>query len=408
MKKHLFILIFLGIFFALPSKILAQGNEVIIEFEKAPLFKESNFLPNDSVTRWVKVTNNSSEPKKIGTEAINVFDPDNFGQALILEIKENSQTFYKDSLANFFKAGEISLSEVAPGTTTFYYFTVTFDKNASNEFQDKSLGFDLLVGILGEEGISDSDGGTGGGQGTFRGGMGGAVSMPGLVIKNEEVIEVSTSSAVIKWLTSYKATSRVIYASENESHQLDLSDNQGDLPKYGYAHTTPEFNSPASINGTTTHLVVLEGLRPNTTYYYRCISHASPPTISKEFSFKTLPLEKEGLKKPSKKESETGLELLALKKKEAETKRSPQAKKEASSKELAFKEEKSTKKESLESKKTPKEKPAAFQKEPSEKEKSNPLLAFLKGLGANFGWLIILIIIFGVGIGVYLLNRRRT
>lgn len=385
----------------------AQEKPIEVEFEKTPLFSEANFLPGDSVTRWVKVTNNSEKVKKIGTEAINVSDPDEFGRVLILKIEENSQILYEASLSEFFSAGEVFLSEVDPGESTTYYFTVSFEKDASDEFQEKSLGFDLLVGVLGEEGISDSGGG--GGERIFGRG-GGAVSVPGLVIKNEGVIEVSTTTAVITWMTSYRATSRVIYGAEWERHQLDLSDNKGDLPKYGYEHTTEEFNTPALINGTTTHKVVLTGLIPNTTYYYRCVSRASPPTISRELSFKTLPLEKGFLKE---KEEEKGVET-----KEFET----------SEVKIAFATEKEEKEEKLEEKKISfkefSEKKVLEKKEEkregeekgeevSIKEvqegkvspKGNRFLAFLGNLG--FGWLIVLLLILLFGILVYLLNKRR-
>ena len=67
------------------SSILAQGN-LVVEFEQTPLFNEVNFLPGQSITRWVKVTNNNGETQRIATEAINVGDSDRLGDVLNLEI----------------------------------------------------------------------------------------------------------------------------------------------------------------------------------------------------------------------------------------------------------------------------------------------------------------------------------
>lgn len=58
-------------------------------------------------------------------------------------------------------------------------------------------------------------------------------------------------------------------------------------PNYGYSFSTSESDTPANTNGVTLHTVVLTGLVPGTTYYYRTISHASPDTISYERSFTT-------------------------------------------------------------------------------------------------------------------------
>ena len=61
----------------------------------------------------------------------------------------------------------------------------------------------------------------------------------------------------------------------------------GSPPNYGYAFSTPEQNQDPKV---TFHTVRIDGLAPGTTYYYRCVSQASPPTISREHSFTTLTL----------------------------------------------------------------------------------------------------------------------
>jgi parallel beta-helix repeat protein len=137
---------------------LTPQNNLIVEFEQTPLFQEANFLPDQSVTRWVKVTNNSSQTKRIATEAINVSDPDQLGDALNLEIKENGITKHNNSLSRFFTAGEVYLSDLGKyGEQTQYEFIITFYSGASNLFQGKSLGFDILIGFQKAEGGYFSD-----------------------------------------------------------------------------------------------------------------------------------------------------------------------------------------------------------------------------------------------------------
>ncbi len=237
-------------------------------------------MPGTNVTRFVKVTNNSGSSQRIATEAINKNDPDNFGEKLNLVIKEGGTVIFNNTLKKFFGQGETYLSSLANNANTQYDFTVNFNSDAGDFYQGKILGFDIIVGFEGTEGglpLPSPGGGTGGGGG-------GGWLPPGLTIQNETEIAVTQTSVTITWLTSYAATSQVIYALGSENHTLNLTDTTNTPPKYGYAHTTPESDiSPKVIN----HSVAIYGLNPATTYYYRAVSHASL-AIGEEQSFTTL------------------------------------------------------------------------------------------------------------------------
>jgi len=112
-------------------------------------------------------------------------------------------------------------------------------------------------------------------------GGGGAVFIPTLAIPDESirVSNIGEDTTTISWSTPLFSTSRVIYSSEDESHNYK-PDNP---PNYGYAHSTEETSAKA-----TGHKVTLTDLSPGTTYYYRCISASSPEVISQEYSFITL------------------------------------------------------------------------------------------------------------------------
>ncbi|MBU4512413.1 DUF4215 domain-containing protein [Patescibacteria group bacterium] len=108
----------------------------------------------------------------------------------------------------------------------------------------------------------------------------------GLTISQESVrvADVIENKVTVTWLTSQFSTSQVIYSGEGEPHTLDMSDDSGAPPTYGYVHTTPEYNLNPKVTG---HSVTITGLAPGTIYYYRTVSRASPPVFSPEHSFRT-------------------------------------------------------------------------------------------------------------------------
>lgn len=248
-------------------------------------------MPGNEVVRWIKVTNNAAESKNIITEAINTSNPDGLGNILNLVVKKDAEELYNNSLANFFSAGEVPLSSISGnGGSAQYDFIISF-QNTGNNYQGKIIGFDILIGFQGEEGgDGDGDGEENGNGATplGGGGGGGANGPPGLSIQNESVkiIEQEQTSVTIAWDTSYLSTSQVIYASEGEKHTLDLGDNTGNPPLYGYARTTAEFDTAVRV---VHHSVTIGGLTPGTTYYFRAISHGSL-AVSYEKTFSTLAL----------------------------------------------------------------------------------------------------------------------
>ena len=252
----------------LPSFALANGL-VDIVFEQQPLFQETNFLPGQSVMRWVDVENKSSEVQPIGVEVIDYsFCTVNcFSEQLELNISNGSTDIYTESLDQFFNAGDIKLSDLAAGNTIRYYFTVTFLPESGNQYQEKTVNFDFKIGSLGKESIGGEIGG--GGNGSF--------FITGLEIFNETILDIGVNEVTITWNTNKPATSRVIYSSEFQPRILQL-DNP---PNYGYYSSTVE--NPVL---TTDHQMVITGLASGTTYYFRCVSRGSL-AVSKELKFTT-------------------------------------------------------------------------------------------------------------------------
>ena len=281
-KIHIILVLLLGsvLLFTHPAKAHAGDLEVLFETGDLPLFSEANFLPGQGVTRWIKVTNYSSETKKIAIEAINVDNSDNMGDVLSLQIKEGDTIHFDNTLTNFFQEGEFFLSSLdGEGGHTQYDLTVDFLPGANNDFQGKKLYFDILVGF------QSTEGGTTGGTLSVSGGFPSGLT----IIEKTIFVELGETGVYIEWDTSYASTSRVIYAKcdpiYGESHTLNLSDNADVPPLYGYEHTTQEQDDDPKV---LDHSVLIDPLESGITYCFRCISHASPDSISREYSFTTL------------------------------------------------------------------------------------------------------------------------
>lgn len=299
------IVFFVGSFFA-TSAILANDpvdpnvNDLVVDFNPNPLFSEDNFLPGDSTFSYAIVSNNSDEPKPIAIETINIINDDletsgKFGDGLTLIIKKAGEAAdcFNGTLTAFFNKGEFLLSEpdlLDSGESITYNFFVSFDESSGDSYQGKSLGFDVLIGFQGGESVSDGEGGS-------------SESLQGLIIKREKVVAVTGTTATIEWWTSYNATSQIIYCKASENCSLDLSDNANVPPLYGYNYTTDEENAPANQNGVTYREITIMELQENTIYDFRCISHASPPTVSRDHSFTTLAIDND--KNDSIQENET-------------------------------------------------------------------------------------------------------
>ena len=277
--------------FAGIAQAQSADNDLVVIFTPDPLFTEVNFLPNDSVFGSVEVGNNSGEQKPIAVEAINVVNDnvgsgEKFGDALNLIIKESSTELFNGTLTEFFDGGEFLLSNLNTGASTTYDFFINFEEAAENKYQGKNLGFDILIGFQGED---SSGNGNGGNSGNGGGSSGGGGFPSGLTITNESAVSsVNCTEAVISWQTSYFSTSKVIYG--QSAGQFDFSIGP---EKYGYSdYKEGDMSGQEKV---TAHNVELTGLTPNTEYFYRCVSHASPATIGYEKSFMTCDPEKRGV-----------------------------------------------------------------------------------------------------------------
>ena len=267
------------VFLVSANMTYAAPGDLVVDFETTPLFSEASFMPGGEAVKWVKVSNNTPDSHTIVAEAINKINPDGLGDFLNLKIKDGGTVLYDDSLSNFLNAGEVVLTILPSNTDTTYDFMVGFDSSAGNSYQEKNLGFDLLIGFQGQSGeqaddaeFSVSSGSSSSGLGSL-GGSGGPYQ--GLLISNDSSPSVLGNDVTITWNTSYYSTSQVIFGPESGApYNLNIA-----LPNFGYASSSPDF-----LDKVINHSVTIYGLPPGS-YLYRVVSHASPPTISFEHSF---------------------------------------------------------------------------------------------------------------------------
>jgi len=267
---------------AVPSAKATEVGQLIIEWSingsdwfplSGKIFDEANFLPGDGVSRLIRATNNTAGTLKIGTKGIEDSSCSGFCLAdqLYLKITDESlHTLYESSLTDFFGQEEVALSDVASGGKAIYNFTITFLPDSNNNYQNTNVSFNLIVGALGTESISGEiiPGGGSSGGGSF---------IPGLQIFNENASGIGGDEATITWQTNKGASSRVIYSAAGEPHALLLDS----PPNYGYVNSTGE-----DISSVVNHSMIISGLAPGTTYYFRCVSHGSF-AVSVERSFTT-------------------------------------------------------------------------------------------------------------------------
>ena len=113
------------------------------------------------------------------------------------------------------------------------------------------------------------------------GGFFGGLVISSESIKNSDVSDILKEvSMKITWTTTRFSTSSVIY--DTEPGKFDQSEG---APNYGYTYSKQGDDS--GLEKVTGHSVTLTGLKPETTYYYRTVSSASPPVFSKEYEFTT-------------------------------------------------------------------------------------------------------------------------
>ncbi len=150
------------------SSTVHASGDLTVDFHVPPgnpIFTINNMAPGDSQNKNVDVTNNTTTPKLVSVKGIRIggvgSDP-KIETVLELIIKDGSTPVYGNgsstgpkTLTNFFadsaNPDAIFLNIIPASGHKTYNFEITFPTTGGNEFQQKSVIFDLTFGTIGAD-----------------------------------------------------------------------------------------------------------------------------------------------------------------------------------------------------------------------------------------------------------------
>lgn len=280
----------LGILAAFVFAILPASAHAFVTTSGLP-FTATNMYPGLSVSGSFTIENITGAERVAQIESINGIDPDSLGSQINFLIKENDAVLYSGSLAHFMTTGVKTLSSVANSSSKTYDLSIALKEDAPESYMGTSLSFDFCVGFEGSEfehcgpgvvGPEEPTNPSGPSTPTSSGGGGGGSGQSStlIIFDEDSVVNVPVAdAATIIWKTNKLATSQVVFGPiAGAPYVLDIDS----PPGMGYPMWTEE-DSTKKIN----HSMVITDLAPGT-YVYRVVSHASPATVSPEFTFTIL------------------------------------------------------------------------------------------------------------------------
>lgn len=270
-----------------------HAPSIQVVFQETPMFLENNLVPGETISRSLLISNTSNVKQEVFLQPENIVGCDWTASScvasqLVFTIDQGGKRIYQSSLQHLYRQTLIPLGTLgALEKDRRYDLSIYFRPEASNEFQDDTSGFNMVLGFKGEQtGVIDTPGPGGGGGGTpvntgGGGGGGGIVALEELVVRNVRVtdIDVTKGTAILRWETNLLSTSQAVYGFQILGpYSLDLS-----KKNFGYPFGTVLV--PALV---TEHSVQLSGLIAGQSYVYRVSSRKSEtslPSLSPEFSF---------------------------------------------------------------------------------------------------------------------------
>jgi len=111
-----------------------------------PMFDLDDFKPGDCDQHEVVVNNRGKKSSTVAIKSKNIQNEQNLADVVSIQISENSNTIYTDTLTNFFQDSSptpIPLSTLPPNSKTSYNINLCFNQDAKNEYQLTTTLFDL-------------------------------------------------------------------------------------------------------------------------------------------------------------------------------------------------------------------------------------------------------------------------
>jgi hypothetical protein len=131
-----------------PSYAQSYGSLTVNFHSSLPgntVFDINNFLPGQSINKNIDVKNNGDKTTEVFVKGIKRSGNSNpkLENVLDLKITQGSTVLYSKRLNNFLDGDKISLGKINKNQSKTYNFKVTFDPNAGNPYQGKTVKFDI-------------------------------------------------------------------------------------------------------------------------------------------------------------------------------------------------------------------------------------------------------------------------
>lgn len=166
MKRFLILLFFLAIFTIKPA---FAGNNITItcnngldcvKSSELPLFSETNIYPGFTHSQTFSVDNNRNGPCQLTFKAVSNSEvPDILSQQIFINISgiNNDYSLQNYSLNDLLNANKpiVSLGHVNKGIKNNYLWSVIFDQNAGNEYQNQISNFSINFNFQCDEQTGD-------------------------------------------------------------------------------------------------------------------------------------------------------------------------------------------------------------------------------------------------------------
>jgi hypothetical protein len=164
--KKIFLILFLTLFIVKP---VFAGNDIAItcksgsectKSSELPLFSENNIYPGFSVSQNFSVNNKRSGPCHLKFKAASTTQlPDILSKQLLINIDgENGYNFGPYRLNELLDPSKpaISLGHVNKGDINDYIWSVVFDDDSTNEYQNQKSAFDISINFECDEESADN------------------------------------------------------------------------------------------------------------------------------------------------------------------------------------------------------------------------------------------------------------
>lgn len=116
------------------------------------IFTIENMAPGDTQSRTVTIDNDSTASRPVGIKGVKTSETGSLADVIDITISDGPTILYDNTLAAFFTASEhpdgIMLTNLPQGASKTMTITTKFQEEAGNEYQNKTLTFNLVIGIV--------------------------------------------------------------------------------------------------------------------------------------------------------------------------------------------------------------------------------------------------------------------